>query len=72
MVNSDEQQQRPHLSSNQLSGLIEAARVNFLRSSQCGAILCVFAGNAGEDVFKRAQDADRIQIIVVADVGDAE
>ena len=50
----------------------QGASVDFLRCTHCRAILNCFPRDARENVFKCAQDADRVQIVVVSDVGDAE
>src|ERR1700687_2206137 len=48
------------------------ASEDFLGGPHSGAVLHRPSGRSGQHMFERREDADVIQIIVVADVGDAE
>ena len=50
----------------------QAARVHFLRCAHGRAISHWLAGHAGEHVLECGQNSDRVQIVVVAQVCDAE
>ncbi len=53
-----------------LAGL--GAGIDFLRCPHRRAVLDVLAGDLGQHVFERAQNADRVEIVVVPNVRDAE
>ena len=52
--------------------LRQAACVCLLGRAHCRPILDGLSGATCEHVFQGAQNADRIQVVVVSDVGDAE
>ncbi len=46
--------------------------IDFLSCANCRAVLDRLSGHTGEYVFERGQDANRIEIVVVSQVRDAE
>src|SRR5258708_40377373 len=63
---------RRPLGSNQLSLVGLGAGVDFLRGPHRGSILDVLPGDLCQHVLQSAENTDRVEIVLVADVRDAE